>query len=102
MNLLNGSIVVMGEKKRYVRCKVMPGLFDSEFYVAVESSSAYVDRATVKVANDPAPGKEVTGEVLAYVVTEDTKQGRALVELSGQAVVGGLRTWVPINLLAGA
>jgi hypothetical protein len=102
MGLVNGSTIIMDEQRRYVRCKVMQGLFDSEFYVAVEASSAYVDRTTVKVASDPAPGKEVAGEVMAYVVREDKHLGRALVELSGQPVVGGLRTWVPITLLAGA
>jgi hypothetical protein len=48
----------------------------------------------------PDSGKQVEGQVLAYLVEEESE--RALVELPGQAVVGGLRTWVPKNLFASA
>ena len=79
----------------YVNCRVSLGFFDSEFYVVVNDSSAYVDRKNVVVDRIPARNVEVEGKVLAYVV--DEKSGEALVEIPGQAVVGGLRTWVPAN-----
>jgi len=85
-------------KTFYVKCKVSPGFFGSEFYVIVGDSSAFVDKESVKVSCIPEKGKEVDGAVLAYLVTEEDQ--RALVELPGQAVVGGLRTWVPRATLA--
>ncbi len=82
----------------YVRCKVSQGFFGSELFVVVGDSSAFVDRHSVKVASDPEKGKEIDGMVMAYLV--DEKEERALVELPGQAVVGGLRTWVPRAAIA--
>ena len=84
----------------FVRCKVSPGTFDTEYYVIVDSSSAYVDRSNVKVQSAPAHGAEVEGSVLAYLIEEMEK--KVLVELAGQAVVGGLRTWIPRTRLASA
>jgi hypothetical protein len=84
----------------YVRCRVSPGYFGNEFYVVVGDSSAFVDRFNVKVDRTPEGGHEVDGQVLAYLVSEEPD--RALVELPGQPVVGGLRTWVSRSLLAGA
>ena len=84
----------------YVRCRVSRGFFGSEFYVVVGDSSAFVDERNVKVEQAPAKGQEVDGSVLAYLVREEDQ--RALVELPGQAVVGGLRTWVPRETLASA
>jgi hypothetical protein len=69
-------------------------------YVVVGDSSAFVDHMNVKVNVRPDSGKQVEGQVLAYLVEEES--GRALVELPGQAVVGGLRTWVPKNMFASA
>jgi hypothetical protein len=86
-----------GGTERYVRCKVARGFFDSERYVIVASSSAYVDRGFVRSAVPPISG-QVDGEVRAYVVLE--KGNKALVELPGQPVVGGLRTWVSKLALA--
>lgn len=86
--------------KIYVRCRVSPGFFGNEVYVVVGDSSAFVDQSNVKVDNKLEKGKQVEGRVLAYVVAEEA--GRALVELPGQAVVGGLRTWVPRNMFASA
>jgi len=82
----------------YVKCKVSRGFFGNEFYVVVGDSSAFVDNSNVKVDVEPDSGKQVEGQVLAYMVKEES--GRALIELPGQAVVGGLRTWVPKNLFA--
>ncbi|HXY26341.1 MAG TPA: hypothetical protein VEI73_16935 [Candidatus Acidoferrum sp.] len=86
--------------KTYVRCRVSPGFFGNEVYVVVGSSSAFVDQSNVKMDATLEQGKQIDGRVLAYVVAEEA--GRALVELPGQAVVGGLRTWVPKNLFASA
>ena len=86
-------------KTVYVRCKVLPGLFDTEYYVLVNgSSSAYVIRSNFKIAQPPRHGAEIEGQVLAYVINQE--KNRSLIELSGEAVVGGLRTWVPNDLLA--
>lgn len=82
----------------YVQCKVSRGFFGSEYYVIVGDSSAFVDESNVKLKESPAKGQEVDGSVLAYLVKEEDQ--RALVELPGQAVVGGLRTWVPRATLA--
>ena len=38
----------------YISCKVLPGLFDNEYYVLVNGSSAYyVHRSNVKVTVSP-------------------------------------------------
>ncbi len=92
----------MPGKRLYVRCKVARGLFESEFYVSVQRSSAFVDRSQVQVAVPPDQGNEVDGLVVAYFVGEDQRAGQTLVELPGQPAVGGLRTWVPAGLLANA
>jgi hypothetical protein len=85
----------------YVNCEVWPGTFDSEVYVIVGNVSAVVDKRNVRLDQPyPTNGTHVVGSVLVYVV--DEQPGRALVELPGQAVVGGLRTWVPRNTLAAA
>ncbi len=76
----------------YVRCLVSLGFQDTEFYVVVDDSSAFVNRMNVKVEQQPDWNREVEGQVLAYIVAE--KPGQALIELPGEAVVGGLRTWV--------
>ncbi len=80
-------------KAHYVRCRISPGLFKTEFYVSVPGTSLYVDRSAVRVRTPPAPGVEGEGEVLAYLIDERDEQ--VLVELTGEPVVGGLRTWVP-------
>lgn len=84
----------------FVQCKVSLGFFGSEFYVIVGDSSAFVDKQSVRIKDTPKTGEEVDGTVMAYVVMEESD--KALVELPGQAVVGGLRTWVPKNSLAAA
>ncbi len=83
----------------YVRCKVLPGLFEGELFVLINgSSSAYVTQTNVKAKGIPKYGVEVDGEVFAYVISQRGDQ--SLIELSGEPVVGGLRTWVPNALLA--
>jgi hypothetical protein len=84
---------------RYARCQILPGTFDSEFYIIIGDVSALVDRRSVK-ADSPVNGAKVPGAVLVYLIEE--RSDKALIELPGQAVVGGLRTWVPKNELAAA
>jgi hypothetical protein len=84
----------------YALCTVSKGLFETEFIVTIHSSSAYVDSINVKVSHPPAKGDEVEGKVLAYLIEE--KNGQALIEIPGEPVVGGLRTWVPKTELASA
>ncbi|MDP8982689.1 MAG: hypothetical protein M3O35_19085 [Acidobacteriota bacterium] len=77
----------------YVRCTVSPGLFESEFYITVKDSSAYVDRVNVQVHRSLDNGDEVEGRVIAYLIEE--RSDLALVELPGEPVAGSLRAWVP-------
>lgn len=76
----------------YIVCRVHRGVFDSEFYIIVGDVSALVGVNSVQVKQPPEQGKEVQGCVQVYLVREES--GRFLVELPGQAVIGGLRTWV--------
>jgi len=79
---------------RYIKCKILPGLFKTEFYVSVCGTSVYVDRAAVKVTREPNGDTEGEGQVLAYIIDEGGEKDQALVELAGEPVIGGLRTWV--------
>lgn len=77
----------------YIQCKVHKGLFDTEYYVLVNGSSAYyVSRDNVVVTTQPKGAKSVDGRVRGYVV--EAKKDKTLVQLPGEAVVGGVRTWV--------
>jgi hypothetical protein len=77
----------------YIRCKVHKGLFDTEYYVLVNGSSAYyISTANVDVPKQPKGDSSVDGKVRAYLIQR--KKGRSLVQLPGEAIVGGLRTWV--------
>lgn len=88
-------------KPIYVSCKVSTGLFPSEFFVLVAASGVYVDAKKVQLLKGRPDGQaEVPGRVLAYLVNEE--QDRALVELVGEPVVGGLRTWVRKEELSAA
>lgn len=88
-------------KPIYVSCRVSTGLFPSEFFVLVAASGVYVDANKVQLSKGKPYGEvEVPGRVLAYLVNEE--QDRALVELVGEPVVGGLRTWVPKEELSAA
>jgi dCTP deaminase len=87
------------ERRSLVRCKVSRGFFESELLVIVAESSAYVNRDNVKTTGDPASG-EADGFVSAYVI--ERSGDRTLIELPGQPVVGGARTWVPTSFLSAA
>jgi hypothetical protein len=88
----------MTYKPQFVDCKVSLGNFESEFYVVVNESSAFVSRQDVKVDQAPKGNQEVHGKVLAYIITEE--RDRALVQLPGEPVVGGLRAWVAKSAFA--
>ena len=81
-------------RSAYIACQVFPGLFETEYYVMVNGSSAYyVSRSNVRgVAKTPTADNAVKGEVLGYVI--ERKSDKTLVQLSGEPVLGGLRTWV--------
>jgi len=79
-------------KTIYVTCTVSEGIFESEFHITIKDSSFYVDRVNVQVSRAPHNGDEVEGKVVAYLVEE--KSDQALIELPGEPVAGGLRTWV--------
>ena len=81
-------------KTQYVKCKLASGFFDEELYVLLGSSSAIVSRDEVRIIDEPKPNAQGKGEVCVYVVEQ--MPDRLLVELPGQPVVGGLRTWVPM------
>jgi hypothetical protein len=85
-------------KELYVRCKVSLGNFESEFYVMVDNSSAFVSRENVRVEKVPEGNRQVDGQVLAYLIDEE--KDKALIQLPGEPVVGGLRAWVPRSALA--
>lgn len=82
-----------------VRCRVSKGFFDTELLVIVADSSAYVSRDNVTLSGDLAAG-EVDGLVSAYMIQESGD--KALIELPGEPVVGGARTWVPAGDVSAA
>jgi hypothetical protein len=92
-------LFIMPNHMKYVSCQIWPGTFDSEVYVIVGEVSALVDKRSVRT-DHPLNGAEVCGFVQVYLIEEEA--GKALIELPGQAVVGGLRTWVPKETLAAA
>ena len=84
----------------YITCEVLPGLFSTEYYVLLSDSSYYVHRDHVRVAREPQADRSVVGQVFGYVI--DREPGRTLMQLPGEAVVGGLRTWVDNSALTSA
>ena len=83
--------------KTSVSCLVSMGFFSSEYYVKLSSGDAFiVDRTNVTVDHEPqSRTEEVSGKVIAYVV--DQNPTALLVELPGEPVAGGLRSWIPRN-----
>jgi len=79
--------------KALIACRVLPGLFPNEYYVMVNGSSAYyVSREDVTVRSIPDQDRPVDGFVYGYIV--EAADGWTLVQLPGEAVLGGIRTWV--------
>ncbi|MFZ0314842.1 MAG: hypothetical protein WAL85_19220 [Candidatus Korobacteraceae bacterium] len=87
-------------KSIYVMCRVSRGFWDSEFYVVVGDSAVFVNRDNVRVEQVPDTNTEVDGQVLALVIQQEPD--KFLVELPGEPVIGGLRSWVPRTALATA
>lgn len=87
------------EERFLLPCRVASGFFRGEVLVMVAGSSAYVDRTSVRVGGDLRSG-EVDGLVSVYLIK--TTEDKALIELPGQPVVGGVRTWVEKGLLSAA
>ena len=83
----------------FVDCQVSTGLFNSEFYVTVSGSSAFVNRRNVIVDEPPEKDSVVEGKVLAYMIDVCKGKDIALIEVPGEPVVGGLRTWIPKSAL---
>jgi hypothetical protein len=83
-----------------IACKVLPGLFENEYYVLVNGSSAYyVNKANVlHLAGSPSAEHPVDGQVLGYIVEKGS--GKTLVQVPGEAVLGGIRTWVEDEAIA--
>jgi hypothetical protein len=86
---------------RYLPCRVLPGLLDSEFYVMLPDASAYVPRSAVRVPTEPSES-EVEGQLEVLVIERDPHLDRTLIEMPGEAVVGHARSWVPSNSLINA
>ncbi len=92
----------MTHEKYFIDCRISPGTFNDEFYVILtdNGSSALVNRKNVHFDAAPEKGAEVDGQVQAYLIDDPEGRDVALIELPGEPVVGGLRTWVPKSLLA--
>ena len=84
-------------RRSFVRCRVSRGFFRGEVLVMVAESSAYVSLANVRIPEVPASG-DAEGQVSAYVI--ERSGDKTLIELPGQPVVGGSRTWVPTESLS--
>ena len=82
----------------YVECALASGFFEDELYVILGDSSAIVSRSDVKVEREPQAQADGQGKVCVYVI--DRKADSVLVEIPGQPVVGGLRTWIPSRMPA--
>ena len=91
----------MSEQLSSLAVQVAPGFADTEFYVMVKDGpAAFVNRDLVSVDAQPREGTSVDGRVQVYVI-DDTGED-ALIELPGEAVVGGLRVRVDRSLLTPA
>jgi hypothetical protein len=91
----------MAEASRVlVRCRVARGFFASERLVMLGKASVFASRSQVELATDPPEGEAADGQVVGFLIHRTGD--RALVELPGDAVVGGLRSWVPASDVARA
>jgi hypothetical protein len=94
-------LIPIGENmsRTKITCKVGPGLFANEYYVMVNGSAAYyVNRDDVQVDSAPRHGELVNGVVNGYIVQEEGE--KILIQVPGEAIVGGMRTWVERTELA--
>ena len=90
--------------KRWLRCKVLPGMFSHEWLVVIEEpgrgeiTSIFVDTTLVRTQGEPRRGHPVTGELL---VRARTSGERADVTLPVQSPEHGSVVSVPADLLVG-
>ena len=88
----------MSENEGQLEVTVAPGFAETEYYVMVQDGpAAFVNRDLVSVAAPPTADTPVEGRVKVYVL--DQGDHDALIELPGEAVVGGLRARVSLALL---
>lgn len=84
-----------------VECKVLPGIFKTEYLISVQPDARfYVDRTDVRVTEQPRGNEAVSGKVLAYLV--EYRQETAVIEMTGTPVGGGLRILVPKDITSAA
>lgn len=77
----------------YISCRVLPGQFESEYYVMVNGSAAYyINQSNLIIDVQPQGNEPGRGRVIGYVVEQTAD--RTLVQLPGEVVIGGVRTWV--------
>ena len=77
------------------------GFSTTSTYVMVNGSSAYyIHKANVELTKQPAAGQAVIGRVKAYVVEQ--QEDKTLIQLPGEPVVGGVRTWVQSEAVTAA
>ncbi len=83
--------------KTFVSCVVSRGFFSSEYYITLSTGDAYiVDQSNVRVDHKPGSRTDaVPGKVIAYVIEQ--RPSELLIELPGEPVAGGLRSWIPRN-----
>jgi len=83
-----------------ITCKVLPGLFENEYYVMVNGSSGYYINAAnlVTLSGTPRQDVAVDGVVRGYII--EANPTKTLVQLPGEVVVGGMRTWVSNEAVA--
>lgn len=90
---------------RWLRCTVLPGIFDTEFMVGIEVpgkgelTSIFVDKGLVRVEETPVRGQPVIGHVRVDA-REDGEN--AVCMLPVQSVEHGYWIGVPSALLAKA
>ena len=82
--------------QRSIQCELRPGLFDNEYLVLIGSgASVLVGADSVKVERAPTPDDAGSGAVLVYLIGQEGDS--ALIEVPGEPVVGGLRSWGPAS-----
>ncbi len=88
---------------RWLRCKVRPGMFSTEFLVTIEVpgkgelTSFFVDTQLVQIDEEPARTRPVEGRVRVYARDEGDD---AIVMLPVSTIEHGLNVKVPADLLA--
>jgi hypothetical protein len=90
--------------EKWLRCKVLPGMFSHEWLVVIEEpghgeiTSIFVDTTLVRTLGEPRRGHPVAGELL---VRASRSGDRADVSLPVQSPEHGWVVSVPADLLVG-